>query len=65
MKTYQIRTDACSGTVLAPDINTAIREYFDLALSVQDLRGYFSQFDGAWCRIECGGKMLVKIGQCS
>jgi len=63
MKTYQIRTDAGSGTVLAPDINAAIREYFELASSVDGLHQYFSQFDGAWCRIECESEMLVEIGQ--
>jgi len=62
MKTYQIRTDASSGTVSAPDLNTAIREYFELASSVDGLRQYFSQSDGGWCRIDCDGETLVEIG---
>jgi hypothetical protein len=61
MNTYNIRTDADSGTVTAPNLNAASHEYFG-ALSLRSLERYFARLDGGWCRIECDGETLVEIG---
>jgi hypothetical protein len=61
MNTYNIRTDADSGTVLARDLNVAIRVYFGLA-SLRALKQRFARLDGGWCRIDCDGETLVEIG---
>jgi hypothetical protein len=61
MNNYHIRTDADSGTVLARDLNVAIRVYFG-ATSLRSLKQHFARLDGGWCRIECDGETLVEIG---
>jgi hypothetical protein len=63
MKTYHIRTDMERGTVTAPSLLEAVKQFFGAHIpSLQALNYRINPQDGGWCRIECDGETLVEIG---